>query len=162
MLLKSSKEPPFLHNREVFSTHSKKQQEQSGSTFSSWLRPFKWNVLFRALKKDSLKAPIKQQPKPEACSQTEQQINRFSESSFSFPPAPPQFTVGPPPYSPSIKHGSSCSEETASSVMLSATAEEDPPVVLTATSDRVEMQSPGSSSHFPTRILLSGRSCIVC
>ncbi len=147
VLLKSSKEPPFLHNREVFSTHSKKQQDQS-STFSSWLRPFKWNVLFGALKKSSSKPSI-QEPKPEAC-QTQQQINRFSESSFSFPPAPPHFTVVPPPCTPSIKHGSSCSEETASSVMLSATAEEDPPV-LKATSDRERRERRSDPSHLPPK-----------
>ncbi len=102
--LKSSffkEQPPFLHDREVFSTHSKQPEK---STIPSWIRPpFKWKVLF-GVKQDGKKPSHPEKP-PHAqqttTTTTQQQRNRFSESysSSACPPSPQHFN-GPLPLSP--------------------------------------------------------------
>ncbi len=101
--LKSSffkEQPPFLHDREVFSTHSKQPEK---STIPSWIRPpFKWKVLF-GVKQDGKKPSHPEKPPhaQQTTTTTQQQRNRFSESysSSACPPSPQHFN-GPLPLSP--------------------------------------------------------------
>ncbi|CAK9881080.1 unnamed protein product [Sphagnum jensenii] len=100
--LKSSffkEQPPFLHDREVFSTHSKQPEK---STVPSWIRPpFKWKVLF-GVKQDGKKPSHPEKPPHAQQSRTtQQQRNRFSESysSSACPPSPRHFNA-PLPLSP--------------------------------------------------------------
>jgi hypothetical protein len=92
-------QPPFLHDREVFSTHSKQPEK---STVPSWIRPpFKWKVLF-GVKQDGKKPSHPEKPShAQQTTTTQQQRNRFSESysSSACPPSPQHFNA-PLPLSP--------------------------------------------------------------
>jgi len=93
--LQKQQESPFLHNREVFSTHmncckSAPSQDADQSTtksttsvFSSWLRPpFKWKVLF-GVKKVSKTPTRKDQTTLERCNPLSTPESSYSSSSSS-------------------------------------------------------------------------------
>lgn len=100
--LKSSffkEQPPFLHDREVFSTHSKQPEK---STIPSWIRPpFKWKVLFGVKQDEKKSRHPEKPPHAQQTTTTQQQRNRISESYSSSACLPsPQHFNAPLPLSP--------------------------------------------------------------
>ncbi|CAM6027096.1 unnamed protein product [Sphagnum balticum] len=93
--LQKQQESPFLHNREVFSTHmnccksapspdaDQSTTKSTTSVFSSWLRPpFKWKVLF-GVKKVSKTPTRKDQTTLERCNPLSTPESSYSSSSSS-------------------------------------------------------------------------------
>jgi hypothetical protein len=93
--LQKQQESPFLHNREVFSTHmnccksapspdaDQSTTKSTSSVFSSWLRPpFKWKVLF-GVKKVSKTPTRKDQTTLERCNPLSTPESSYSSSSSS-------------------------------------------------------------------------------
>lgn len=100
--LKSSffkEQPPFLHDREVFSTHSNQPEK---STIPSWIRPpFKWKVLFGVKQDEKKSRHPEKPPHAQQTTTTQQQRNRISESYSSSACLPsPQHFNAPLPLSP--------------------------------------------------------------